>query len=156
MLFLIKRRPDTSREELVAHWFANHMPGVIETQKAQAARGRNAAHRYIATLFDADKRGEHPLDGLAALWFDKPFPKPDRPYGTEPRDTFQQAVPAHKQTGQHAMHDLVVTDDHPTNLRSQRLISISELFSSLLEVVSHPVSLPALKSKSKIKLSAHA
>ncbi len=90
MLFLIKRRPATSREELVAHWFANHMPGVIETQTAQAASGRNAARRYIATLFDADRRGEHPWDGMAALWFDKPFRKPDTPYGTEPTDTFQQ------------------------------------------------------------------
>ena len=25
MMYLIKRKPETSREELVAHWFANHM-----------------------------------------------------------------------------------------------------------------------------------
>ncbi len=60
MLYLIKRRTTTSREELVAHWFANHMPAVIQGQKDQAARGRLHARRYIATLYDANKRGEHP------------------------------------------------------------------------------------------------
>ena len=29
MMYLIRRKPATSREELVAHWFANHMPAVI-------------------------------------------------------------------------------------------------------------------------------
>ena len=49
MLYLIKRRPTTSREELVAHWFANHMPAVIQGQKDQAGKGapaRMALHSH--------------------------------------------------------------------------------------------------------------
>ena len=30
MVYLIKRKTQTSREELIAHWFANHMRGVID------------------------------------------------------------------------------------------------------------------------------
>jgi hypothetical protein len=59
MLYLIKRKPTTSRKELVAHWFANHMPLVIQAQHDQAARGKAHAHRYIVTLYDANEKGEH-------------------------------------------------------------------------------------------------
>ena len=90
MLYLIKRRTTTSREELIAHWFANHMPLVIQAQHDQAARGKVHATRYIATLFDANRDGEHPWDGMAQLWFDRPLPRPEVPHGTEPTDTFQQ------------------------------------------------------------------
>ena len=90
MLFLIKRKPDTSREELVVHWFANHMPAVIQSQKDQAVRGRRFARRYFATLFDASTDGEHVWDGVAQLWWDAPFGRPRTPHGWEPSDTFQQ------------------------------------------------------------------
>ncbi|MCZ6655663.1 MAG: hypothetical protein O7C67_00045 [Gammaproteobacteria bacterium] len=90
MLYLIKRRATASREELIAHWFANHMPQVIQAQHDQAARGKVHATRYIATLFDADRNGEHPWDGIAQLWFDRQLPRPEVPFGTEPTDTFQQ------------------------------------------------------------------
>ena len=90
MIYLIKRRVDASREELVAHWFANHMPQVVKSQHDQAARGRVHASRYIATLFDADRNDDHPWDGMAQLWFDRQLPRPDVPMGTEPADTFQQ------------------------------------------------------------------
>lgn len=90
IMYLIKRRPETSREELVAHWFANHMPIVIAGQAEQAARGKLHATRYIATLFDPDKAGEHPWDGVAQLWWEKPLPVPATPRGTEPKDTFQE------------------------------------------------------------------
>ncbi len=90
MMYLIKRRPKTSREELVAHWFANHMPIVIARQAAQAARGKLHATRYIATLFDPDETGEHPWDGVAQLWYEKPLPVPATSHGTEPTDTFQE------------------------------------------------------------------
>ena len=90
MMYLIKRRPETSREELVAHWFANHMPIVIARQAAQAARGKLHATRYIATLFDPDETGEHPWDGVAQLWYEKPLPVPATSHGTEPTDTFQE------------------------------------------------------------------
>ena len=90
MLYLIKRRATTSREELVAHWFANHMPAVIAGQHDQAARGRAHAHRYIATLYDANAEGEQPWDGMAQLWWDRSLPRPEVPHGTTPTDTFQQ------------------------------------------------------------------
>jgi hypothetical protein len=92
MQYLIKRKPTTSREELVAHWFANHMPLVIQAQKERAVEGKLHARRYIATLFDPDKTGVHPWDGMAQLWWDKPLPRPDEPLGTTPTDTFQQKV----------------------------------------------------------------
>lgn len=90
MIYLIKRKSGTSREELVMHWFANHMPIVIENQKISAKGGRRHATKYITTLFDTDKKGRHPWDGMAQLWFDKPLRKPKVPHGTEPTDTFQQ------------------------------------------------------------------
>ena len=49
MMYPIRRKAATSREELVAHWFANHMPAVIASQEAGAAKGRLHASRYIAT-----------------------------------------------------------------------------------------------------------
>ncbi|MDP6452797.1 MAG: hypothetical protein QF898_05765 [SAR202 cluster bacterium] len=90
MLYLIRRRPTTSREELVAHWFANHMPAVIQGQKNNAVKGNAFARRYIATLFDADDNGEHPWDGVAQLWWPEPLPKPEFPSGTTPTDSFQE------------------------------------------------------------------
>ena len=90
MMYLIKRKPETSREELVAHWFANHMSAVIQSQKDGAGRGRPHAWRYFATLYDANSAGEHPWDGVAQLWWPRPLPKPKTGFGAEPRDTFQQ------------------------------------------------------------------
>ena len=90
MLYLIKRRATSSREELVAHWFANHMPGVIDIMEQLKTGGRDYAWRYIATLFDADKTGNHPWDGIAQLWWDQPQAKPPEPHGTEPMDSFQE------------------------------------------------------------------
>ena len=89
MLYLIKRRATTSREELVAHWFANHMPQVIRSQTDQRNQARLHAWRYIATLFEPNSEGEHPWDGVAALWWDRPLPVPAVAHGTEPTDTFQ-------------------------------------------------------------------
>lgn len=90
MMYLIKRKPTTSREELVAHWFANHMPGVIQSQKNAADGGRMHATRYLATLFQPRRQGDHPWDGVAQLWFPRPLPKPASGFGGKPRDTFQQ------------------------------------------------------------------
>ncbi len=90
MVYLIKRRDSATREELLVHWFANHMPLVIKSQLDAAAGGRLHARRYIATLFDANAIGEHPWDGVAQLWWDQALPKPKTPTGTTPRDSFQQ------------------------------------------------------------------
>jgi len=92
MLYLIKRKATTTREELVAHWFANHMPQVIQSQKDLSARGQPRAYRYIATLYDALRGDDYPWDGIAQLWWDQPLPRPDVPHGTTPTDTFQQVV----------------------------------------------------------------
>ena len=92
MLYLIKRKPTTSREELVAHWYANHMPLVIQAQHDLAAQGKPHARRYIVTLFDANEKLEHPWDGMAQLWWDRPLPMPKVARGTTPSDTFQQKV----------------------------------------------------------------
>lgn len=89
-MYLIKRKPDTSREELVAHWFANHMPVVIDAMAQQKAAGKLHASRYIATLFDATPDGEHAWDGVAQLWWPMVLPRPDTPHGAEPTDSFQQ------------------------------------------------------------------
>lgn len=88
MQYLIRRRATTSREELVAHWFANHMPLVIAGQERSAAAGRAHARRYLATLFDPDRDGRHVWDGLAQLWWDDALPA--QLHGVTPTDTFQQ------------------------------------------------------------------
>jgi hypothetical protein len=90
MMYLIKRKPTTSREELVAHWFANHMPLVIERQKKSAAAGKPHATRYIATLFQPNSKGEHEWDGVAQLYYARAFPKPKAPFGHPPADSFQE------------------------------------------------------------------
>ena len=90
MLYLIKRRNGTTREELLMHWFANHMPRVIKSQHDAASAGRPHARRYIATLFDANASGEHPWDGVAQLWWGQALPKSKPPTGTTPQDSFQQ------------------------------------------------------------------
>jgi hypothetical protein len=90
MIYLIRRRATTSREELVAHWYANHMPSVIEGQHQLAQQGRPYARRYIVTLYDPIGTGEHPFDGMAQLWWDSPLTRPEVAHGTTPLDTFQQ------------------------------------------------------------------
>lgn len=96
MMYLIKRKPTTTRDELVAHWFANHMPGVIERQQTATANGRLHATRYLATLFQPGPQGRQPWDGVAQLWWPRPLPrplsKPGAGFGAQPRDTFQQKV----------------------------------------------------------------
>lgn len=89
MMFLIRRRDGTTREELIAHWFANHMPAVIESQEQARQTGHPHAHRYLATIFDpaADTTA---WDGVAQLWWDQPLPKPEEPFGTRPADSFQE------------------------------------------------------------------
>ncbi|MGY9074717.1 MAG: EthD domain-containing protein [Acidimicrobiales bacterium] len=89
-IFLIKRRPAVSREELIAHWFSNHMPAVIAAQHKWRETGRAHASRYIATLYDADSSGDHVWDGAAQLWFEQAPPAPDVPHGTVPADSFQE------------------------------------------------------------------
>ena len=97
MQYLIKRRPATSREELICHWFANHMPNVIQRNADAKAEGRPHAGRYVATLFDEQPDGPRDADraawdGVAQLWYPAPLPHPSGPSGDPPRDTFQEKV----------------------------------------------------------------
>ncbi len=90
MLYLIRRRPAASRDELVAHWFANHMPVVIQAMERAASAGRPHARRYLVTLFEVEPKAEGHWDGMAQLWFERPPPDPEVPHGTTPTDSFQQ------------------------------------------------------------------
>jgi hypothetical protein len=90
MNVLIRRRPGVTRDELVANWFANHMPGVVKGMAGAALAGRPHAHRYIATLFDAPTERALAWDGIAQLWWLIHPPKPKQPHGTQPVDTFQE------------------------------------------------------------------
>jgi EthD domain len=90
MNVLIRRRAGVSRDELVANWFANHMPGVVKVMANAALAAQPHAHRYIATLFDADASGNAVWDGIAQLWWKLNLGKPPQPHGTKPADTFQQ------------------------------------------------------------------
>lgn len=92
MCFLIRRRAGVSREELIAHWFANHMPAVIDSQQTQAAAGKLHATRYIASLYGPSAHRAEPWDGMAQLWFDRALPMPAEPHGTTPADSFQERV----------------------------------------------------------------
>ena len=101
MLYLIRRRLETSRDELVMHWFKNHMPAVIRGQEEAASAMRRHARKYIATLFDTplaygnreiSQSGASDLqwDGMAQLWWDEPLTRPTRPHGEPPVDSFQE------------------------------------------------------------------
>ena len=100
MLYLINRKPTTTRDELVMHWYKNHMPAVIKRQQGAKAAGHPYAWRYIVTLFDTNTEGQHPWDGMAQLWMSYdyneakqlgiPLRRPDSPYGSAPKDTFQE------------------------------------------------------------------
>lgn len=91
MQYLIKRRASTSRDELICHWFANHMPNVVARNTTHQAPSSPSASRYVASLFQAsdDARG---WDGVAQLWYDAPLPYPAQPSGVEPADTFHEKV----------------------------------------------------------------
>jgi EthD domain len=90
MLYLIRRRPTASREELVVHWFANHMPQVAEGMNRARAAGKGGAWGYRGTLFESLDGQQPAWDGVATLWFDTVIPNPEVPHGTTPVDTFQQ------------------------------------------------------------------
>ena len=91
-LFLIKRKPMVSRDELCMHWFKNHMPGVMKRHEDAKSAGDPHAWRYIVTLFELHTDGEESWSGMAQLWmsYDEPLPQPDVPHGVEPTDAFQE------------------------------------------------------------------
>jgi len=90
MLYLIRRKAAISREELIAHWYAHHMPAVIRRQKDAAVRGEPFARRYFVSLFDAGPAVQFGWDGVAQLWWAQPQPKSETPHGTTPTDSFHE------------------------------------------------------------------
>ena len=90
MIFLIKSREGTSRDELIMHWYKNHMPLVITAQSLAQRRGRDGASRYIAQLFHSSNETTMSWDGLAQLWFAEPQRPMAQAFEREPTDTFQQ------------------------------------------------------------------
>lgn len=107
MVYLIRRRPETTREELIAHWFANHMPAVIERNLQAREAGKLGAQRYVATLFDPRPGQAHEWDGMAQLWYEHALPRPDTPHGESPTDTFQEKAEPYMPW---AMREYVVRD----------------------------------------------
>lgn len=88
MNVLIKRRSGVSHQELIMHWFKNHMPRVIEGQTRASESSR--ASKYIAQLFDPELNESLPWDGVAQLWVPSaPKPSTNSLSGT-PTDTFQE------------------------------------------------------------------
>ena len=92
MVYLIKRKTETTREELIVHWFANHMPGVIACNDRNRASGAAHANHYVATLFDPVPEQNLEWDGMAQLWYSAPLPRPSQASAVEPYDTFQENV----------------------------------------------------------------
>lgn len=82
MMYLVKRRPGTSREELIAYWFAHHMPFTI---KAMGDKGSG----YIGTVYDDN---DYPWDGVAQMFMDKPLKTPVEGHGYRPSDSFHEHV----------------------------------------------------------------
>ena len=85
MMFLIKRKPGTTREQLLAYWFAHHMPGTIKAM-GDVARG------YIGTVFKADTADDYPWDGVAQMFLKKPLKTPLEGFGARPADSFHELV----------------------------------------------------------------
>ena len=56
MNYLIKRRASTSREELLVHWFANHMPGVIKSQTIEKEKGNPHAKNTLRPSSNKPKK----------------------------------------------------------------------------------------------------
>ena len=92
MQYLIKRKASASREELIAHWFANHMPGVIARNAENQIAGKPHATHYMATLFDPEDVAGQIWDGVAQLWYAEALPMPKQASATAPYDTFQEKV----------------------------------------------------------------
>ena len=63
-MYLIKGKPDTSREELVAHWFANHMPASA-TSSYEAGRNERQvrAKSNLKVLFGTNDEPTQAAEG---------------------------------------------------------------------------------------------
>ena len=59
--------------------------------------------------------------------FERLGQRPDEQRLAQAGHAFQQAVPADEQAGQHAVHDVVVPDDHAAELLVNGLVALREL-----------------------------
>ena len=89
---LIQRKETTTRDEMIAHWYANHMPNVIERNENAKEAGEPNAWRYEASLFEPNDSSRQKWDGMAALWYASSPKIPSELRGLNPTDTFQQKV----------------------------------------------------------------
>jgi hypothetical protein len=97
MNVLIRRRAGVSRDELVANWFANHMPAVVRGMAApnvQSAMKASGGFRYVIAQSVEPQTEE--FAGMAELYFPdaeawERFRKTAKPDGmerwTDPDDT---------------------------------------------------------------------
>ena len=72
LVFVLRRRPELSREEFQRYWRSEHGPLVAERAAAIGARRYVQAHTLDTPLDAAlheHRRGE-PYDGVAELWWD--------------------------------------------------------------------------------------
>ena len=90
MIYLIRRRSGVSHDELIMHWFKNHMPSVIESNRVAQLQNRRGASKYIAQLFENTGKSHPTWDGMAQLWYREPHRPMNQAAGTNPTDTFQQ------------------------------------------------------------------
>ena len=77
MIFPVKRKSETSREEFIAYWFAHHMPVTIS---AMAGRARG----YIGTVFKPPAEGRGEWDGMAQMFLSRELKAPPEGFGADP------------------------------------------------------------------------
>jgi hypothetical protein len=85
MIFPVRRKSNTTHEELLAYWFAHHMPGTIALM-GDVGRG------YIGTPFKAAEDGSHLWDGIAQMFLAEPLATPPEGFGAKPKDSFHEHV----------------------------------------------------------------
>lgn len=85
MMFPVRRKPNTTHEELLVYWFAHHMPVTIALI-GDVGRG------YIGTPFKAAEDGNHFWDGIAQMFLAEPLATPPEGFGVKPMDSFHQHV----------------------------------------------------------------
>lgn len=140
-VFLIRRRSSATREELIAHWFANHMPEVIKTQKEKELNGRCFAQRYVVTIFSADVGDTLPWDGVAQLWYPSFSSRDLEPHLWRPTDSFHEKAKPYQQwiTSEYVIIDgSKRLDSSPLTLGSPYPMTRSGFFKITCLVASKP------------------
>lgn len=69
LVALLRRRPDLTHEEFLAHWRERHVPLLRSLPEFMAAL-RRYVHGVPAGGLAVDATGGTPFDGAAEMWFD--------------------------------------------------------------------------------------